>query len=350
MHGRDHWWCDRPGDRRLMTRCPGCFKPDQDSFCKKCHNTLFGPGRKRIPSVLPFTRPVYDQEKLAFTADRLSISGVQTKISLALVDGQLRMVKSGGQYILKPIPHGVFKRLEIAPVNEHLTMQIARQVFKIATADNALVSFQDGEYAYLVRRFDVQSDGRKSLQEDFAQIAERSPESHGANFKYDFSYEAIGELIRQHVATYPVNLERFFTLVVFNYLVNNGDAHAKNFSLIRDDATGQYNLTPAYDLLNTRLHLPDETRTALDLFKDEFETDSFKANAFYAYDDFAELAKRLGLVQTRFKRILEAFIVKKHEVDAMIDSSTLTDECKNLYKEHVHDRLRALSYSKEKLR
>mgnify|MGYP001806646367 CR=1 FL=1 len=333
-----------------MTRCPGCLRPDHDTFCAKCHKALFGPGRTRVPAVLPFTRPAYDKEKLAVTADRLSISGIQTKISLALVDSQLQMVNSGGRYILKPRPHGTFLRLEMAPVNEHLTMQIARQVFGIPVADNALVTFQDGEPAYLVRRFDVQADGTKSLQEDFAQIAGRSPESHGANFKYDFSYEAIGDLIRQHVATYRVDLERFFTLVVFNYLVNNGDAHAKNFSLIRDDATGQYHLTPAYDLLNTRLHLPDETRTALELFKDEFETESYKANAFYAYDDFAELANRLGLVEKRSKRILETFIGNGDEVEAMIDASMLTDECKVLYKAHVRDRIRALSHSMTKIR
>jgi len=333
-----------------MTRCPGCFKPDHDTFCTKCHKTLFGTGRKRVSAVLPFTRPAYDQEKLAVTGDRLSISGIQTKISLALVDRQLRMVNSGGRYILKPRPYGTFQRLEAAPINEHLTMQIARQVFDISVADNALVSFEDGEYAYLVKRFDVQDDGRKSLQEDFAQIAGRSPETHGANFKYDFSYQAIGELIRQHVATYRVDLERFFTLVVFNYLVHNGDAHAKNFSLIRNDVTSQYNLSPAYDLLNTRLHLPTETRTALELFQDEFETESYKANAFYAYDDFAELAKRLGLVEKRYRRTLEMFISKGAEVEAMIDASGLTDECKALYKHHIRDSIQALSHSMTKIR
>lgn len=333
-----------------MNRCPGCLKADSERFCTRCHRALFGVRRKRVPAVLPFTRPAYDKQKVEVSGDRLSISGMQTKISLALVNGELQMVKSGGQYILKPRPHASFMRLEAAPINEHLTMQIARQVFQISVAESALVRFQDGEYAYLVRRFDVQSDGHKSLQEDFAQIAGRSPESHGPNYKYDFSYEAIGDLIRRHVATYRVDLERFFALVVFNYLVNNGDAHAKNFSLIRDDTTSQYTLSPAYDLLNTRLHLPDESRTALELFKDEFETESFKINAFYAYDDFAEFAKRLGLVEARFKRTMERFIAKRGEVEAMIDASELTDECKDLYKGHVRDRIRALAHSMTKIR
>ncbi len=142
-----------------------------------------------------------------------------------------------------------------------------------------------------------------------------------------------------------MDLERYFTLVVFNYLVNNGDAHIKNFSLIRSEDTGEYRLTPAYDLLNTRLHLPTETRTALELFKDDFTTESYKANAFYAYDDFAVFAQKLGLVETRYKRILQSFVDQKEAVFSLIDRSILPDDCKQLYKEHVQDRVRALSYS-----
>lgn len=326
-----------------MTVCPGCFKEGRDdAFCGRCKRRLFD--GKKVPRVLPFSRPVYDDTKLKVTPNRLSISGIQTKISLALKDGELAMVESGGRYILKPVPKGTFKRLEVVPVNEHLTMQIAHRVFDIAVAENALVAFEGGEPAYLVRRFDVQPDGTKRLQEDFAQLANRSAETHGQNYKYGLSYEEIGNLIEKHVAVSLVDLERFFTLVVFNYVVNNGDAHAKNFSLIRPDDSGEYRLTPAYDLLNTRLHVPDESYLALKLFKDDYETESFKANSFYAYDDFVEFAKRLGLVQVRYERILQGFIDKQGEVNAMIDGSALPGDCKELYKGHVENSVKALKH------
>jgi serine/threonine-protein kinase HipA len=302
-------------------------------------------GGKKVSHVLRFSRPAYDQAKRSATAARLSISGVQTKMPLALPGRQLEMTETGGHYILKPIPHGEFQRLDGVPVNEHLTMQIARQVFDIAVAENALVAFADGELAYLVRRFDVQEDGARSLQEDFAQIAQRTEETHGQNYKYDFSYEAIADLIRKHVAAYAVEVERFFLLVVFNYFVHNGDAHLKNFSLIRNDQYGDYTLTPAYDLLNTRLHVPSESRTALELFKDDFATDSYQANGYYAYDDFHELARRLGLRERRFDRIMRAFVEKENAVLSLIDRSALPQECKQLYKAHVQDSIKALSYS-----
>jgi len=328
----------------MTTGCPGCFKKGKDhAFCLGCRKRLFD-GRK-VPSVLPFSRPAYDDAKLKVTPGRLSISGVQTKISLALKDGRLEMAESGGRYILKPIPRGEFKRLDVMPINEHLTMQIARQVFKIDVAENALVHFSDGEPAYLVRRFDVQADGSKRLQEDFAQVAERPEETHGRNYKYDFSYEEIGELIRKHVAASKVDLERYFTLVAFNYFVHNGDAHVKNFSLVTSDNDKEYRLAPAYDLLNTRLHLPDETSTALQLFKGDFATENFRANAFYTRDDFVEFARRLGLVPIRSERILKGFADKKDAVASLIDGSVLHEDCKRLYKAHMEDRVKALGYS-----
>ncbi len=160
-----------------MKVCPGCLKEGHDTYGPPCRKRLFG--GKMVSSILPFSRPTYNQTKLAAAAGRLSISGIQTKTPLVLRDRQLEMADSGGQYILKPIPHGEFQHLEAVPINEHLTMQIARQVFRIAVAENALVAFSDGEPAYLVRRFDIQSDGSRCLQEDFAQVASRSEETHG---------------------------------------------------------------------------------------------------------------------------------------------------------------------------
>ena len=326
-----------------MTNCPGCLKEGHSTYCQPCRKRLFG--GKKVSHVLAFSRPVYNRTKLATTGKRLSISGIQTKISLVLRERRLEMTETGGQYILKPIPYGELQHLEAVPVNENLTMQIARQVFGLRVAENALVEFEGGELAYLVRRFDVQENGPRHLQEDFAQIAQRSEESHGKNYKYDFSYEEIGGLIRKHVAAHQVEMEKFLHLVVFNYLVHNGDAHLKNFSLIRNEESRDYTLTPAYDLLCTRLHAPDETRTALDLFKDDFQTESHRINGFYAYDDFQELANRLGLHPVRFQRFMESAVTKGPEIFSLIDRSALSEECKQVYKDSVRDSMRALSYS-----
>ena len=46
-----------------MTRCPGCFKEGRgDAFCGRCRGLLFD--GKKVPRVLPFSRPAYDDAKL----------------------------------------------------------------------------------------------------------------------------------------------------------------------------------------------------------------------------------------------------------------------------------------------
>ena len=52
-------------------------------------------------------------------------------------------------------------------------------------------------------------------------------------------------------------MERFFELVVFNYIYANGDDHLKNFSVIRQG--GDYRLAPAYDLLAVLLADPEDS-------------------------------------------------------------------------------------------
>ncbi len=47
------------------------------------------------------------------------------------------------------------------PPNEHLSMQIARQVFGIETAENALMFFKNGAPAYITKSFDVKEGGGK---------------------------------------------------------------------------------------------------------------------------------------------------------------------------------------------
>ena len=54
-------------------------------------------------------------------------------------------------HILKPISENAQKRKLFAPANEHLTMQIAQQVFGIETAESALVFFADGTPASLTK-------------------------------------------------------------------------------------------------------------------------------------------------------------------------------------------------------
>jgi serine/threonine-protein kinase HipA len=75
----------------------------------------------------------------------MSISGVQEKFSILLDKNKLRLIKEGeqGQYILKP-KRSAGENPEQMSANEHLSMQIAKQIFNIETAENALIFLVTG--------------------------------------------------------------------------------------------------------------------------------------------------------------------------------------------------------------
>lgn len=333
-----------------MSKCPGCLKElktKQPQFCATCRQLLFE-GRK-VPTILAFSLtdiPRKPEQDPTETIKRISISGVQLKVSLLLHESQLEISGARGplEYILKPPPRSFdIKHPEAVPANEHLTMQLARQVFGLRTAANAYLPFADGQTgAYLTRRFDVTPTG-KLLQEDFTQIDNRSEAINGKNFKYETSYEHIANLIRRFVTAVPPALDEFFRLTLFNYLVSNGDAHLKNFSLYRLPS-GEYRLTPAYDLLNTALHVNDGNGLALDLFADDYETSSFTANAFLAYPDFLELGRRLGLPLSRVRKLLADSVGHETQLQQLIDRSFLPEELKVRYAAIVAERRQRLRY------
>lgn len=322
-----------------VNNCPGCLQLDNDSFCKKCLKELFD--GKKVNHILSFTRPEFDKVKRE-SGGRLSLSGIQLKHSLRLEKNKLVLTEKDGQYILKPIPSGQFENLDQVPANEHLTMQIAKQVYKLYTAANAIIFFSDGELAYLSKRFDVLKTGKRMLQEDFAQMSERTEDTHGKNYKYDFSYEEIAEVIKKYVNAYPVEIEKYFRIVLFNYLFSNGDAHLKNFSLYRNENYGDYLLTPFYDLINTSLHVPGESDLALDMFKDGFETKFYKTGSNYTLPDFIEFATRLGINEKRMLKIFVEMLSGKEQVEILINNSFLNDKLKVKYLESYNQKYKRL--------
>lgn len=323
-------------------RCHCCLKETENDFCRSCSQRLFS--KANFSAMLKFTLPSIVQGTNQNTR-RISISGAQAKYSLRIVSKELEPTDNNGTYILKPATNMQFRLFADMPANEHITMQMAKQIFKLNVAESALLRFTTGEYTYLTKRFDIRNDGSKILQEDLAQTAGLSSDANGSNFKYEsLSYEEIAYILKQHVSASPIAIEQFFKVLLFNYLVCNGDAHIKNFSIYSPHQDGVYELTPAYDLINTSLHA-DDFRTALDLFKDEenYNGKFFKDNGFYGASDFLEFARRIGIVEKRAQKFILDITAHIPEMDEMLDKSFLSDEAKVLYKERIRDRAKALS-------
>lgn len=323
-------------------RCLCTLDPlPEEGYTRAAQRRLAG-GDRKFPHRVAVSRAEVLTHR-AQAAGRMSISGVQEKVSLKLRRGRLELTVTEGEYLLKPAPGAEhLQRRADVPANEHLTMLLAQRVFGIETAVHACIRLGDGELAYVTKRFD-RVGGRKVAQEDFCQLLERSVESHGPNYKYDGSYEGLARTLRRFCGAYAVEAERLFQRIVFCYAFSNGDAHLKNFSLFQTPRTGDHVLTPAYDLICTSLHLPDESRLALELFEDDHETAAFQARGFPTGACFLELARRMGLAATRARRLLAPFLEgPRQDVLALIRRSFLTPAAQLDYARRYEDRLAAL--------
>lgn len=289
-----------------------------------------------VSHILPFNSPNSDTEdnrEYTRHVGRISLSGVQPKASLVLLNGQLQQPSADerGQYILKPAPtsYTLLER-KYCPANEHLSMQLASQIYHIETAANAICFFRDGEAAYVCRRFDVAPDGSKYQQEDFASLGGLTKANGGADYKYsNLSYEECAQLIQKYTTASAIEVLKFFRIVVFNYLILNDDAHLKNFSLI-NRGDGEYHLSPAYDLVNTSLHLYEPRIFALDkgLFCEGMQlTDTHTITR----RDFEEFGRRIGLAPRIIKRELDFFSAEQPLAQSLINRSFLSDPLKLRY-------------------
>jgi serine/threonine-protein kinase HipA len=313
--------------------CPGTLAEGFDTYSITCLRNVFN--GKKVSHILPFTSPQHSEEVVALFMENMkhiSISGVQQKLSLIQEKNVLRLTKQDeiGTHILKPIP-AYLKKAGMVPANEHLTMQTARQVYGINTAENALVFFQDGTPAYITKRFDVKEDGGKWGKEDFATLAGKTKDIAGENYKYEFSYEELGLLIKKYAPAWQADIEKFFTIVVFNYLFSNGDAHLKNFSLL-ETSNGDHVLSPAYDLINSRMHV-DDTDFAFSkgLFADNFKSAAYQKNNHPNKTDFVEFGNRIGVSEKRIEKLLLPFLKRNQLQEELVNRSFLDDANKRGY-------------------
>lgn len=203
---------------------------------------------------------------------RLSLAGVQNKLAVRMLDDKLFLVKGTAptSHIIKPQIEGV----EESAQNEFFCMTLAATM-KIATPAVFLRQVADEHY-FIIKRYDrvttAPKEYRRLHQEDFCQalavIPEKKYENEGGP-----GFQQCFNLLRE-VSTQPAkDLIRLTQLVIFNYLIGNADAHAKNFSLLYSD--DGLLLSPCYDLLSTAVYADLSSKMAMKIdskykFKDVY--------------------------------------------------------------------------------
>lgn len=307
--------------------CPSLLAEGYSTYSPAALRHLFD--GKKVSPYLDFA--LESDENLAAlneSRDVLSISGAQEKYAACIKNNQISLSteKDLTTHIVKPAPLAKISYRKQIPANEHLTMQIAKQVYGIDTADNGLCFSSDDQVVYITKRYDVQANGTKLRQEDFCALMGRSEETDGTDFKYQGSYEDMANIIKRYIPAWPVALERFFRLVVFNYIFANGDAHLKNFSVLYLE-DGDLQLAPAYDLINTHIHLDDSDFAMRDGLSRTLEkSDSYERTGHPCQDDFRRFGLQIGLSSKRVEAVLKPFMIFPNEVKQLIERSYFSDD------------------------
>ena len=198
----------------------------------------------------------------AAAAPGRTLSGVQKKLLAFQSDGEFRPCLQPTD----PATHiAKFNRDDLRTLvqNEDISLKLAREVLGSAEVTNAQIGVLPGidGIALLVERFDRLNEERLRL-EDFAQILQ-IPRGREFDGKYNSSYEDAAGAIKHFSSRSKIDLDRYFRLLIFNFVIGNADAHLKNFSLL--ERPEGLRLSPAYDLLNTLVYPNYDRQTALSI-------------------------------------------------------------------------------------
>lgn len=291
--------------------------------------------REKVSNILPYDTL---SSKTTQTSGRghLSLSGAQIKYSAVIDNGVFRLTEPNeqGTYILKPILSDWDNR-EFSPANENLTMQIASQVYGIQTAENAICFTLNGEQVYVTKRYDVKSDGIKIQQEDFASLAGVTKDRYGDDYKYNaLYYSDLADIIKKYIPAWRIELIKYFDLILFNFVFANGDAHIKNFSVLQT-AQGDYKLSPAYDLINSSIHIYSDSIFALQ--KGLFPGWNKEMGADRR--DFRKFGEIIGLNESTILKEIDRFCIIYDKTEELIEQSLLSEKLKIEYRTIYHTRI-----------
>ena len=306
-------------------KCLFCYNElnSEEDFHSACSLKFFG---TNVAPKLNYT--IDEMEELAqnIVENSITVPGVQPKLSLGFIKdvlqnenkGRLTVVGAlGGNYILKP-QNKTFPEM---PENEHLTMKMA-EIFGISIVPSSLIRLKSGELSYITKRIDRKENGEKIHMQDMFQITE-------AFDKYRSSLEKIAKAISEYSSNTLLDILRFYEVILFSYITGNNDMHLKNFSLIRNNENWEF--SPAYDLLNVHLHLPeDKEETALILAGKKSRLNK---------KDFIQLGLKFNLSEKQISNSFKRLKKGEKKMLALIEKSFLTPKNQEEYKVMIISRL-----------
>jgi len=175
---------------------------------------------------------------------RSGISGVQPKL---LLSAQNKTTMRFEHYIVKSWQ----KEYQQLALNEYFCMRA------IANAGLETPEFylSDDLSLFVMKRFDIKEDNTYLGFEDMCVLTGR-----GTDEKYNGSYEEIVRVIKDVISPRERKkaVKTFFTALVMNHFLQNGDGHLKNYGILYDKDYDDARLAPIYDVITTTLYIKSD--------------------------------------------------------------------------------------------
>jgi serine/threonine-protein kinase HipA len=141
--------------------------------------------------------------------------------------------------------------------------------------------------------------------------------------------------MKSFVPAYKIEAPKLLRVLMFNYLFSNGDAHYKNFSLL-ETSMGDFRLSPAYDLLNSRIHIKDSDFA--------LEEGLLPRNLVQGKigQQFAKVAELAEINRKIYQDIVRLMSGQSHLVEKLTRSSFLDEKTKRNFWQSYQGRLKHL--------
>lgn len=189
---------------------------------------------------------------MGYNNTRMSLAGAQDKLPVFFQNKKVYMPLgwNPSSHILKPPS----TRWKSTVINELFCMTLAKKVGLNVPDVNV---YDTGKhFCYLIERYDrkmEQGHLKRIHQEDFCQVLGLMPSQ---KYQKDGGYVSLKkcfDFIKEN-SSYPQNdVTALIKWVVYNLIIGNCDAHAKNLSMLIHE-NGYYQLAPFYDILSTAVY------------------------------------------------------------------------------------------------
>lgn len=309
-------------------RCPGTLKEGFTSYCPATRRKLFQ--GKQVFHVLDNSIPEKDWQNSMISGHHY---GNQRWYNMSLVRNKM-VPGIVPDYLLKTVyPGEASLRFHMEQMgNEHFCLQLASQIFGLETIENSLMFFPDGQPALICKTIS-KSENFKSFDSLWDEMNTGKPLR---------SYFQISLIADKFCAASLLVKERFFTHVLFNWVIANAGGYAKSAGLLKT-VRGDLILAPLQSIICTRLHeLGPDFSMADGLYDGDKNSNEYRENGCYTRSEFFNFGKRIAINEKRINKILDTFIAAEKSTMDLLHKAFLPDEAKATIRFNIAERIMRL--------